>query len=331
MNYLPTSLHLSLAVFLATASATAQVPGPKAFSAELTQNVERMRAEVQAQGRGFQVGANPAMQYSLNQLCGFNPALRPADFAAHEAGGYLNNDLDEPMAAAALPRAYVGYFSSVKNQGQCGSCWAFSTIGSLEGAYLKAKGMPQGYIEADGSVVVSGDYPDLSEQQVVSCNPWGWSCGGGYFAFDMLMPSKVGPTGYYPGAVQEAAFPYVADSVACSIGAKPSYVPVTSWGYVGSSQSIPSVAAIKAAIYKHGGVSAGIFADGYFQGYTAGVFSDSQKYDSIDHAIILVGWDDAKGAWLLKNSWGPAWGVNGFMWIKYGTANVGWGACWVSE
>ena len=44
-----------------------------------------------------------------------------------------------------------------------------------------------------------------------------------------------------------------------------------------------------------------------------------------------MGWDDAKGAWLLKNSWGPRWGVDGFMWIKYGTCNVGLGACWVTE
>ena len=327
MNYLPTSPAFTAILLTVAASLGAQVPGPRTYSPELVQNVERMRAELQAKGATFQVGPNPALQYSRDRLCGFDPSLKPADFAAHEPGGFLNYELAEPLAA--LPRAYVGYFSSVKNQGQCGSCWAFATVGTMEGAYLKRKGAPQGQITADGSVVVSAAYPDLSEQQALSCNPWGWGCNGGYFAYDMFMPAKVGPTGYYPGAAWETAFPYVTDATACALGKNPHFVPVVRWGYVGSSTSTPSVAAIKSAIFTYGSVSVGVYADEYFQGYTKGVFANSQKYDSINHAVILVGWDDAKGAWLLKNSWGPAWGVNGFMWIKYGACRVGEAAAWV--
>jgi hypothetical protein len=329
MNHLPSSLHFALAILAVAPFAPAQTPGPRPYRAEIIQNVERMRAEVKAKGLAFQVGPNPAMEYDLEQLCGLNPNLMPADYAAHEPGGYLNAEQTEPLAA--LPRAYVGWFSSVKNQGLCGSCWAFSTIGSLEGAYLKRTEASQGRVNADGSITVSGKEPELSEQQLVSCNPFGWSCNGGYFAFDMLMPSKAGPTGYYPGAVPATAFPYVADTVACAIPANPEYLPVVKWGYVAGANDIPTVAALKAAIYSHGGVSAGVMAAGYFQSYVSGVYSDTQKYDSIDHAILLVGWDDAKGAWLLKNSWGPSWGVNGFMWIKYNTCNVGQGACWVID
>ena len=127
------------------------------------------------------------------------------------------------------------------------------------------------------------------------------------------------------------AFPYVAQAVACDIPSSTTYTPVASWGYVGSSEGIPSVAAIKAAIYKHGGVSACVYADNYFQGYTGGVFSNTDNWDSCNHAILLVGWDDAKGAWLLKNSWGPAWGVDGFMWISYTANSVGYAAAWVTE
>ena len=100
---------------------------------------------------------------------------------------------------------------------------------------------------------------------------------------------------------------------------------------VGNGYGIPSVYAIKAAIYKWGSVSACVYADNYFQAYTGGVFTATDNYSPCDHAILLVGWDDAKGAWLLKNSWGPSWGVDGFMWIKYGTCNVGLGACWVTD
>jgi len=328
MNHLPSSLTLTLAVLSLVPSAFAQT-GPRGYSPEVLQTAARMRAEVRAQGRTFTVGANPAMEYSVEHLCGFNPALRPADDAAHEVGGYLNTEAPETLAA--LPRTYVGWFSSVKNQGQCGSCWAFSTIGSLEGAYLKRTGAPQGRVNANGSVTISAKEPEFSEQQLVSCNPWGFSCAGGYFAFDMLMPSKVGQTGYYAGAVTAADFPYVADTVACAVPSGADFDPVVKWGYVDTATTLPSVAAIKSAIYLHGGVSAGVAVGGFFQAYTGGVYSDTEHYDAINHAIVLVGWDDAKGAWLMKNSWGPSWGVNGFMWIKYNTALVGTGACWVVD
>ena len=307
----------------------AQTPGPRSFAPELTQKVERLRRDVQAQGWQFEVGVNPAMQYPRERLCGFKPELMPAEYRAHEPGGFENYEVQE--APATLPSRFLGVFSSVKDQGQCGSCWAFSTIGSLEGAALKKQGAPNGKVNANGSITVSGTLPALSEEQVLSCNPWGWGCNGGYFAFDMLMPAKAGPSGYYKGAVPAVAFPYVGDAVACSIGRNPSFTPVTRWGYVSNSGLVPPAASIKAAIYQHGGVSACVYADDYFQAYTGGVFSDSTYYNTINHAILLVGWDDAKGAWLLKNSWGPSWGVDGFMWIKYGTCNVGLGACWVTD
>ena len=137
--------------------------------------------------------------------------------------------------------------------------------------------------------------------------------------------------GTLEGAVPAAAFPYVGDVVACSIARNPTHTPVERWGFVGGSDSTPPVAAIKTAIYTYGGVSACVHADDYFAAYTGGVFDDSKVYTDINHAILLVGWDDAKGAWLLKNSWGPAWGVDGFMWIKYGTCEVGLGSAWVVE
>jgi hypothetical protein len=318
-----------LLLLLAGSPQAGATPGPHLFAPQLTQQVEQLSNDVQARGWQFQVGVNPAMQYDLSRLCGMKPELMPAEYAAHEPGGFENYELQAPLAA--LPGSYVGVFSSVKDQGQCGSCWAFSTIGSLEGAALKKSGAANGRVNADGSITTSGTVPALSEEQVLSCNPWGWGCNGGYFAFDMLMPAKAGPSGYYKGAVPAASFPYVGDSEACAIARNPTFTPVTRWGYVGNSGTVPSVAAIKSAIFQYGGVSACVYSDEYFQAYTGGVFSDSTYYNTINHAIQLVGWDDAKGAWLLKNSWGPSWGVDGFMWIKYGTCNVGLGACWVVD
>jgi hypothetical protein len=325
------SVKLPLLLLALAAAPALSASGVHQYDARLFQDVEQLRRAVSARGGQFQVGVNPAMQYDLSHLKGFKPGLRPAEFLAHEPGGFANYEL--PEAVAALPSSFTGVFSSVKDQGQCGSCWAFSTIGSVEGADLKAHGAPNGSVGPDGHITVSvtAGTPDLSEQQVLSCNPWGWDCNGGNFAFDMLEPAQAGAKGYYPGAVPAVAFPYVATAVACAVPSRSSYTPVARWGYVGSSEGIPSITAIKTAIYQHGGVSACVYADDYFQAYTGGVFTTTDNDSPCDHAIMLVGWDDAKSAWLLKNSWGPGWGVDGFMWIAYGANSVGYAAAWVTE
>jgi hypothetical protein len=315
-------------VTLALATAPTLSAAVRQFDPQLYQDVARMRQAIQAQGWSFQVDVNPAMEHSLDQLCGFNPALRPASALAHEPGGYANLDWPD---TTSLPSAYLGVFSSVKDQGQCGSCWAFSTIGTVEGAYLKANGAPNGYVDGWGQIHVSAASPALSEQQVVSCNPWGYSCNGGYFAFDMLEPQNAGPAGYYPGAVPASSYPYVAQATSCAMPRQAAYVGISRWGYVGTSQGVPATAAIKAAIYKYGGVSACVYVDNYFQAYRGGVFTATNSRNDCNHAILLVGWDDAKGAWLLKNSWTASWGIDGFMWIKYGANSVGYAAAWAAE
>jgi len=101
-----------------------------------------------------------------------------------------------------------------------------------------------------------------------------------------------------------------------------------SCGFLCQEVWIPTVDQIKQAIYTYGSVSAYIYADKFFQAYKSGVFNNSKRYKWTNHAIQLVGWDDTKQAWLLKNSWGTSWGINGFMWIKYGSCRVGEGAAW---
>ena len=322
---------LCTALALVAASLLSAAEGIQPFQADLGAKVEQIRADLVRQHKTYQVGVNPAMEYSLDQLCGLRPELRQADSGAHARGGYKNHETRQ-LAPQDLPASYLGWASNIRNQGQCGSCWAFSTTGNLESAVLRKHGYPRIQLNADGSLVPSGELTVLSTQQVLSCNPFGYGCGGGYFSWDMFEPANADlGQGYYPGAIPARDFLYVGQRVACSFSASTSYTPVGGWGYVGDAQSIPAVQDLKSAIYLHGSVSACVFADSNFQAYTGGVFSSSDNSSSCNHAIQLVGWDDAQGAFLLKNSWGPGWGVNGFMWIAYDANSVGYSAAWVEN
>jgi C1A family cysteine protease len=203
-----------------------------------------------------------------------------------------------------------GYCTAIRNQASCGSCWAFGTVGPLEMAIKIASGVSK----------------DLSEQYLVSCNAEGWGCSGGWWAHDYHWWKYItGEPG--PGAVYEAAFPYTATDAPCN----PPHVHneiLSSWAYVGSSSGVPTVAAINNAIYTYGPISAAVYVGSAFQAYTGGIFTTKQK-GSVNHAIVLTGWNDTDGYWNLRNSWGTSWGESGYMRIKYGTSYVGYAASYV--
>jgi hypothetical protein len=219
-----------------------------------------------------------------------------------------------PGSPPSLPAAFdwrdQGGVTSVKNQGSCGSCWAFGTVGSFE-ANIKIK---------------DGVERNLSEQYLVSCNTDGWGCDGGWWAHNYHWWKK--PSGEPDaGAVYETDFPYTARDDPCN----PPHIhheKIDSWTFVGSEHGVPSTQAIKQAIYDHGPVSAAVCVNSAFKGYSGGVFTGPQCI-SINHAIVLVGWDDNQGVWILKNSWGTGWGEGGYMRIGYGISRVGYSANYV--
>ena len=225
-------------------------------------------------------------------------------------------DLEGLDLGDELPSAFdwrdLGGVTPIRNQHTCGSCWAFATVGAMESAIA----------------IRTGQYLDLSEQFLVSCNYEGWNCdtGGGtahHYHYDTLAKNQTAI-----GAVLEVEKPYINATGTCTTAYNHPYT-LSDWAFISSG----TVENIKSAIYTYGPVKVSVCIGPAFQGYTGGIFStDESGYCpyGTNHAVNLVGWDDAAGVWILRNSWGTYWGESGYMRISYGTSNIGRLASWVS-
>ncbi|HEB60694.1 MAG TPA: hypothetical protein ENJ06_02615 [Phycisphaeraceae bacterium] len=200
----------------------------------------------------------------------------------------------------------------VRNQGSCGSCWAFATVGPLE----------------CNIAIKDGVITNLSEQWLVSCNSDGYGCNGGWWGHD-YHEWKNDPCGD-DGAVLESDFPYVAYDASCNCPYPHTYW-ISDWAYVGSGSGVPSVSAMKQAIYDHGPLCVAVYVNSAFQAYSGGIFNSCSN-GTVNHGVVLVGWDDnqgSNGVWIMRNSWGSGWGEGGYMRIPYNCSNIGYAASYV--
>ncbi|XP_066538545.1 cathepsin K [Hoplias malabaricus] len=186
----------------------------------------------------------------------------------------------------------LGYVSPVKNQGSCGSCWAFSSVGALEGQLMKT----------------TGQLVDLSPQNLVDCVKENDGCGGGYMtnAFAYVRDNN--------GIDSEEAYPYVGQDEQCAYNKSGKAAACRGYKEVqkGSERALTS------AVAKVGPVSVGIDAfQPTFQFYKRGVYFDPNcDKENINHAVLAVGYGvTAKGKkyWIVKNSWGEDWGKQGYV------------------
>jgi hypothetical protein len=185
--------------------------------------------------------------------------------------------------------------TEARDQGRCGSCWSFAVIGAMESQ----------------AAIKNQKLYDLSEQQLLVCNEAGYSCEGGLFsgAFDYLKKN---------GSIQETCFPYVGDDqVPCATDC----VPVIRPKFGISLPGLKMDAIIKYLVAYVGPLPISLYATEKFSAYKSGVFEDEAP-PGHNHAVLLVGYDDQLGAWLIKNSWSEEWGMKGFGWVKYGSINI---------
>ncbi|MGA2223358.1 MAG: C1 family peptidase [Syntrophobacteraceae bacterium] len=273
--------------------------------------IQALKEEVKAKGGTYEVGYSAAMDKDLRQLTGLKV---PTGWNKNDAPSVKMLDATVQALPAAFDWRSNGGVTPIKDQGGCGSCWAFSTVGALESQIL---------IQGGGAV-------DLSEQYLVSCNLSGWSCGGGWFAHDYHMDWS-GQDNNGPGAVLAAEDPYTGTDAACKVTYNHPY-SLTGWNYIDSVTPVPSTEAIKQAIYTYGPVSIAVCVGPYFEGYSGGIFNTDESSAGINHAVVLVGWNDnggTDGYWILRNSWGTSWGESGYMRIGYGVSQVGYAANYI--
>lgn len=194
-----------------------------------------------------------------------------------------------------------GAVTPVKNQAQCGSCWAFSATGSMEGTYF----------------VASGKLVSLSEEDLVQCDHNGdQGCQGGLMdnAFEWVSKN---------GICSEASYPYTSGTGTTGTCKKGCTPVVTLTGHT----DVPSKDedALKAAVSKQP-VSVAIEADkSAFQLYKSGVLDNPACGTQLDHGVLVVGYGTASGKdyWKVKNSWGASWGEQGYLRMVRGKNQCG--------
>jgi len=284
----------------------------KKFSMEFKKHEEQMRFAIfKANVDRIEAVNSKPLSYTLG-ITQF--AHLTADEFAHEHTGfkkpqsmwgdlpYLGRHTHNGTAlAAGVDWTKKGAVTPVKNQRQCGSCWAFSTTDALEGAWE----------------IATGKLVSISEQQFVDCDHVDMGCGGGTMDTAFTFAEK-------NDLCTEQSYPYDLHAVGCrASGCKVGIPKGAVKGYKDVSKD--NEQALMSAV-AHGPVSIAIEADkSVFQLYRSGVLNATCG-DQLDHGVLAVGYGtDPSGTdyWLVKNSWGMTWGDNGYVKLLRGKDGPG--------
>lgn len=217
--------------------------------------------------------------------------------------------------APALPnavdwRSYNGqnYISCVKDQGQCGSCVAFGTSATIDGAMRVIGGGPLWTTKGN-------TLHDVSEAQLYYCSTTAndqHNCATGWW------PTSALAYAHTTGLAPASCFPYTAGDQPCNL-CKHWKTMVTK---VGNTASLNSADTMKQWLATKGPLITCFTVYDDFFAYQSGVYTPQNNTVAGGHCVCCIGYNDTLNAWLCKNSWGPTWGIGGYFWIGYGQCGI---------
>ncbi len=312
----------------------------KLMTEKLKMELQQIKNEMRLKNYKFKVGLTEAFKYKISELNGFRKLEKePSSGNNREQNKIFDEEINKrkkaqeikqqklpekkPAVIPVVPHATIensekcecsnelskwdwrekDAVTDVKFQGRCGCCWVFAAVGAMESNFI----------------INYNEKLEFSEQYFINCIKNGCNGGNPIKVFEYLKTNSI---------PLELEMPYKGIEQTCKALKSTPYYTVAN-GYVGGDNDYenPAVEKIKSAVCKYGPIVAGMRSTRAFHAYKGGIY-DEKEYGETNHAILIIGWDDSKHAYLIKNSWGNDWGEKGYAWMDYDT-NTGKYASWV--
>ncbi|KAJ3437446.1 cysteine proteinase [Anaeramoeba flamelloides] len=256
-------------------------------------NLDRIKAHNARTDVSFKTGINQFSDWTRDEYLSILPNM-PLQYSDAPVW-----DNEEAPTAATVDWRQKGAVTPVKDQGQCGSCWSFSTTGTMEGRDFIDTGILNSY----------------SESMIVDCDGDCYGCNGcwPYLALEWVQNQG--------GDCAEIDYPYHAVQETCK--KTQCKKKGTCTGHINIKAQ--SEAALATAVEQNGPISVAIDASHWsFQQYKSGVYYEAScSSTQLDHAVLCVGYgvDNGDNYWIVKNSWNTSWGNEGYIWMAKDRSN----------